>query len=84
MHPVVIAFAICALACAIGHVAILVSVIGRRATPVDPGVPRSRLALEITWAVIPALVLALVLTATWGRVRDHARQDPRVMMNLAR
>jgi hypothetical protein len=37
------------------------------------------------WALIPAIVLAIVLTATWARVRDNAARTPRpdVMMKVA-
>jgi hypothetical protein len=37
---------------------------------------------EIVWALIPALVLALVLTATWSRVRERA-PEPDAVMKIA-
>jgi heme/copper-type cytochrome/quinol oxidase subunit 2 len=84
MHPVVIVFAICALACIVAHGAILLSVIGRRSSVVDSNVPRPRLLVEVVWALVPAVALALVLTATWTRVRENARANPAVMMKIAR
>lgn len=74
-------FAGCAAACAIGHLAIVVSVARRHAAAIEPGVPRPRRGIEIIWALVPALVLAWVLTATWDRVRE--RPEPPVIMKVA-
>lgn len=74
-----IVFALCALACAVAHVAILRSVLrAAAARPADAGVPRPGLVAEIVWAVLPMLALALVLTATWVKVerRDVPRPEP--------
>jgi hypothetical protein len=84
MHATVIAFAACTLACTLAHIAIVASVVRSRSAVVGPGVPRPKLLVEIVWAVLPALVLALVLTATWDRVRDNAAPQPNVMMKVAR
>lgn len=84
MHPVVIVFGICALACVIGHVAILHSVIRSRSTVADSNVPRPRAMREVIWALVPAIVLAFVLTATWIRVSDNAAAKPKAMMKVAR
>ncbi len=76
-------FAVAVVACAVAHGAILVSVVRRASTASSPDVPRPRLAVEIMWAVIPAIVLALVLAATWERVRD--RESPSgVLREVAR
>jgi heme/copper-type cytochrome/quinol oxidase subunit 2 len=83
VRVVVVVFALCATCCVVGHVAILHSIIGRRSATVEPGVPRPKVFAEIIWALIPALALALVLTATWGRVRDHETPKPGVMMKVA-
>ena len=83
MHPAVAVFVVCAVACAVAHVAIVISVVGRRAGTVDPAVPRPRLIVEVVWALLPALILAFVLTATWHKVRDQAGQRP-VIMKIAR
>lgn len=84
MSAVVMVFAACALACAAAHGAILHSVIRSRNAHPDAGVPRPKLLVEILWALLPALVLAFVLTATWERVREHATPTPDVMMKIAR
>ena len=77
-------FVACVVCCVVGHVAILVSVVRRRSAPVSADVPRPRPVVEVLWAVLPAIVLALLLTATWGRVRDAATPKPGVMMKIAR
>ena len=76
-------FMACVAACALGHLAIVLSVARRPATAAEPGLPRPRRAVEIVWALLPALVLAGVLTATWERVRDQPSR-PEVMMQVAR
>ena len=84
MALAVLVFVGCVVCCVVGHVAILVSVVRRRSEAVSAGVPRPRPAVEILWAVLPAVVLALLLTATWVRVRDHVTPKPGVMMKIAR
>lgn len=78
-----LAFALCALACLVAHIAILRSVIRGRSAVIDPNVPRPNLLVEVVWAVLPALVLAFVLTATWDRVRDNAASRPDVLIEVA-
>ena len=51
-----------ALVCGIAHVAIVASVVR--------SAPRRR--LEIAWAVIPALALAVVLVMTWRQMHVSA------------
>ena len=59
-------FWVAAACCIVAHVAILRSVLrSRRQTAANPDVPRSRQSVEIVWAIVPALVLAVVLAATW-------------------
>ena len=65
------AFWVCAAACLVAHVGILRSVV-RRSGSVNPDVPRPNLVVEIIWAVVPMVVLAGVLLATFPRVRQHA------------
>jgi heme/copper-type cytochrome/quinol oxidase subunit 2 len=84
MSVAVIAFALCAAACLIGHVAILHSVVRKGTARADAGVPRPKFAVELLWAVIPMLALAIVLTATWVRVRDRATPQPAEIMKVAR
>jgi heme/copper-type cytochrome/quinol oxidase subunit 2 len=69
-------FVACVAACVVAHIAILVSVSRRPARAADPGVPQPRRGVEILWALLPMIALALVLTATWARVRDHAAPEP--------
>ena len=83
MRVVVAVFVVCAVACAAAHVAILRSVVSRRSA-VSPDVPRPRLAVELLWALLPAVILALVLTATWDRIRDESKAKPGVLMRIAR
>jgi heme/copper-type cytochrome/quinol oxidase subunit 2 len=86
MRATVIVFALCAAACFVAHVAILRSVLRSDAgnTPLEPGVPRPRIGVEVVWAVIPMLALALVLTATWARVQSHGAPPPEPIMEVAR
>lgn len=79
MPATVVVFALCAVACAVAHVAILRSVVRAAAerAPVEPGIPRPSFAVELLWAVLPMLALALVLTATWAKVRSEALPPPR-------
>lgn len=79
-----LAFAVAAALCLVGHLAILRSVIRARASASDPNVPRPRLGIEVFWAVLPAVILALVLTATWERVRDRDHARPHEVMKVAR
>jgi heme/copper-type cytochrome/quinol oxidase subunit 2 len=80
----VLVFWLCVVCCVVGHVAILVSVIRRHAPVAGANVPRPRMAVEILWALIPAVALAFLLTVTWVRVREHASPKPDVMMKVAR
>lgn len=84
MSVAVIAFALCAAACLIGHVAILHSVVRKGATRADDSVPRPRFAVELLWAAIPMLALAIVLTATWVKVRERTTHHPAEIMKVAR
>ena len=83
MSAAVIVFIVAVVASAVAHVVILVSVVRRASDTVDAAVPRPRLVSEIVWALIPALALALVFTATWARVRDR-ETAPSAIMRVAR
>ena len=83
MQPAVAVFLVCAVACVVAHVFILVSVVGRRANTASPAVPRPNLIVEVLWALLPAIVLALVLTATWQRVQERSQNKPGMMMRVA-
>jgi heme/copper-type cytochrome/quinol oxidase subunit 2 len=82
MSAAVMVFVVAVVASLIAHVAILASVVRRASRVEDANVPRPRVATEIMWALIPALVLALVFTATWSRVRDRA-PEPGTNMKIA-
>ena len=86
MRATVLVFALCAVACLVAHVGILRSVLRTTAAdrPVEPGVPRPRIGIEIVWAVIPMLALAVVLTATWARVQSGRVPPPESIMEIAR
>lgn len=61
--------------CAIAQIAILRSVIRTRRvreTAGGPGVPQPRFAVEVAWAVVPAIVLAMLLVATWRTMHPAA------------
>lgn len=83
MRPAVVVFVVCALACVVAHAAILASVIRRRSAAVADSVPRPRLFVEVIWALLPAIALAFVLTATWARVVDTSVPKPELMMKVA-
>jgi heme/copper-type cytochrome/quinol oxidase subunit 2 len=80
-----IVFAVCAAACIVAHVAILRSVVRSRSTASDPGVPRPKLLVEVAWALVPAIALAFVLTATWAKIGSpDATPAPSLLMRIAR
>ena len=86
MRAAVVVFVVCAVACAVAHIAILRSVVRTAAerTPLEPGVPRPGFTSELIWAVLPLLVLALVLTATWAKVRSRPVPQPESILEVAR
>ena len=63
--------------CAVAQFFILRSVSGRRrralpelaAAPTAAALPRQRGAVEIVWAVVPAVALAVLLLFTWRAMR---------------
>jgi heme/copper-type cytochrome/quinol oxidase subunit 2 len=67
----VIVFGVAAVACAAAHIAILASVIRRRAAVVDANVPRPRAGVEIVWALVPVIAVAWLLMATWQDVQKN-------------
>ena len=66
-------FGLCVAVCLLAHVAILRSVLrgGARSLEVDAAARRRTRFVETVWAVLPAVALALVLIATWPRVRSR-------------
>lgn len=79
MDAPVVVFVVCTIACLVAHVAILLSTVRGRAAVDVATLPRSRAAVEALWALVPVVVLALVLTATWARVRERPVRVPEVM-----
>jgi heme/copper-type cytochrome/quinol oxidase subunit 2 len=61
-------FWIAAVACAIAELAILRSTFAARRATKSELVPSASPRGELAWAVIPAVALAVVLTATWQRI----------------
>jgi hypothetical protein len=86
MRAAVIVFAVCAALCAIAHVAILRSVVraASQRSPAEPGIPQPRFGLELLWAIVPMIALALVLTATWARVRVETPEPAQPVLEIAR
>lgn len=81
----VIVFAVCVAACVVAHVAILRSVLRSRVVAADPAVPRPKLLVEVAWALVPAIALAFVLTATWAKVQERGvAPAPSLLMRVAR
>ena len=58
--------------CLIAQLFIVRSVLGARHLPSpEATVPRARAALELFWAVVPAVALAVLLVFTWRAVQAH-------------
>ena len=78
------AFWVCAAACLVAHVGILRSVMHRSGSDASsPDVPRPNLAVEVIWAVVPMVVLAVVLLATLPRVRHQAYMPQHDMSTMS-
>ena len=63
------------VSCAIAQVAILRSVLRtRRVRETEGGavVPRPRFAVEVAWAIVPAIALGMLLVATWRTMHPGA------------
>ena len=58
--------------CAVAEIAIVRATLVARTSPVNGGVPRARRPVEVVWALVPALGLALVLGQTWRAIRAPA------------
>ena len=70
-------FWIAAVACVIAELAILRSTFSARRAKKSELVPSASPRGELAWALIPALALGVVLTATWQRIEAR---DPRMRM----
>ena len=59
--------------CAVAQIFIIRSVRGARYVPEPTAmVPRSRNAVEMLWAVLPAVGLVVLLTFTWRAIQSNA------------
>jgi len=61
-------FWIAAVACVVAEIAILRSTYAARRVEKSDLVPAASRGGEITWAIIPAIMLVLLLAATWRRI----------------
>ena len=71
-------FWVAVASCTVAQVAILRSIFNtapQGAPAAAPGAPRIHRAMEIVWAILPALALAVVLALTW-RAMQRERQAP--------
>lgn len=63
--------------CLVAQLLIVRSVLGARHLPSPSAdVPRSRGAVELFWAVVPAVALAVLLLFTWRAIREHEATRP--------
>ena len=61
-------FWIAALACAVAEIAIVRSITAQRRAQNSTLVASSSPLAELIWAIVPAIVLAVLLVATWQRI----------------
>ena len=54
------------VACVVAQGAIVRSVFASRSVHASESVPRPRLAVELSWAVMPAVALVVLFWLTWG------------------
>ena len=66
------AFWLAVVLCAVAQLLILRSALVARPAPVDRQVPEARRPVEVLWAVVPAIALALVLYFTWRAMHPAA------------
>ena len=58
--------------CLVAQLLIVRSVLGARHLPAPAAdVPRSRGVVELFWAIVPAVALAVLLVFTWRAMREH-------------
>ena len=72
-------FWIATVACVIAELAILRSTFATRSANKSDLVPTASPRGELAWAIIPAIALAVVLTATWQKI--EAREAHMGMMD---
>src|SRR4051812_12205558 len=65
--------------CLVAQILIVRSVLGARHLPAPSAdVPRSRGAIELFWAVVPGVALAVLLVFTFRAMREHESATPPV------
>ena len=58
--------------CLVAQLLIVRSVLGARHLPAPAAdVPRSRGVVEVVWALVPAVALAVLLVFTWRAIRER-------------
>jgi heme/copper-type cytochrome/quinol oxidase subunit 2 len=69
--------------CAFAQFFILRSVGGRRHVPEPTArLPRQRSGMEVVWAILPAVMLAVLLLFTWRAVRAWQASGPRAVPTI--
>ena len=69
-----ILFWITVACCLFAQIMIVRSVLAARALPaVRPDLPRARGSVEVMWAIVPAVALAVLLLFTWREIGSRAR-----------
>jgi len=72
--PATILFWISVACCLVAQVLIVRSVVAARGLPpVRPELPRARGSVEVMWAVVPGIALAVVLFFTWRAIGREQR-----------
>jgi len=86
-------FWIAAAACIVAEIAILRSTFAARSVDKSELVPIASRGSELAWAIVPAIVLSVVLVATWKRVdargahmagMDHSQMSHQMPMEMPR
>jgi hypothetical protein len=85
-------FWIAAIACVVAEAAILRAAFAGVGAKKFEAVPTASRSSEIAWALLPALLLALLLGVTWQRVEardahlhmNHSTMDPSMFMPAGR
>ena len=70
-----VAFWVAVVLCAVAQLFILRSTLVARPAPVDRQVPSARRSVEVLWAVVPAVALALVFYFTWRAMHPAASPE---------
>ena len=72
--PATILFWISVACCLVAQLLIVRSVLAARGLPaVRPELPRARGSVEVMWAVVPGIALAVILCFTWRAIGGETR-----------